>query len=854
MTNVYTSVDHVNTPQPPMSFRPVTDEDRKKFNGTREEFGAIHFLFDPDAVVRFLTALNPTTDRFTFQTFDDSKMRKAARLAVIRHGTLQEHWSELCQLNARGIGIFVCINETDGKGRETDNVKRVRALFVDLDKAGPLPMFHVPPHIICESSRDKHHGYWLVKDCPLDQFEALQKRLAAHYESDPKVHDLPRVLRVPGFFHAKIEKDGTWEDLPFRSRLIEVNSHPVYTVDEIMVGIPPIEEKPKSNDAGEQSTNSSKPWTEAEEQKLRSALAAIPTDEKILKEKFKDSHEVFYNIGRALERLGWGEKGFAIWRDWCAQNAEEFDEKGLLTFWESFGRTRDNSKKKITVGTVYWYAKQFGWKPPVPNSALEDFRAYMPSHLYIYMPTRELWPGSSVNARIPAIKLLDKNGEQRKDEAGNPATMKASVWLDKNRAVEQMTWAPGLPELIADRVVDQGGWIAKDGVTVFNLFRPPTVPLGDATKAEPWIEHVRRVYPDEAKHIIKYLAQRVQRPHEKINHGLVLGGAPGIGKDTLLEPVKHAVGPWNFVEVAPQQVLGRFNSFVKAVILRMSEARDLGEMNRFALYEHMKAYLAAPPDVLRCDEKNLREHSVFNVMGVIITSNRKDSFYLPADDRRHFVAWTEITKEEFSDSYWREIWGWYQAGGYSHVAAYLATLDLSAFDPKAPPPKTAAFWEIVEANRAPENPEFADAIDKLGNPDVVTVDMIREKAASHEFLDWIDDRRNARQIHHRMGECGYVVVRNTGRQDGCWKIKDKRQTVYAKAELSIHDRHKAAKDFVDKQQEEWRRGHEAIKQGKEREQREMQERREKYESQLRETQARRAWQAQQEQGDKDGGG
>jgi hypothetical protein len=102
----------------------------------------------------------------------------------------------------------------------------------------------------------------------------------------------------------------TWEDLPFRSRLIEVNSHPVYTVDEIMVGIPPIEEKPKSNDAGEQSTNSSKPWTEAEEQKLRSALAAIPTDEKILKEKFKDSHEVFYNIGRALERLGWGENGF----------------------------------------------------------------------------------------------------------------------------------------------------------------------------------------------------------------------------------------------------------------------------------------------------------------------------------------------------------------------------------------------------------------------------------------------------------------------------------------------------------------------------------------------------------------
>ena len=134
----------------------------------------------------------------------------------------------------------------------------------------------------------------------------------------------------------------------------------------------------------------------------------------------------------------------------------------------------------------------------------------------------------------------------------------------------------------------------------------------------------------------------MQRPHEKINHGLVLGGLQGIGKDTLLEPVKHAVGPWNFAEVSPQQMLGRFNGFVKSVVLRISEAKDMGEFDRFKFYAHMKAYIAAPPDVLRVDEKNLREHSVFNVCGVVMTTNHKtDGIYLPADDRRHFVAWSE---------------------------------------------------------------------------------------------------------------------------------------------------------------------------------------------------------------------
>ena len=80
----------------------------------------------------------------------------------------------------------------------------------------------------------------------------------------------------------------------------------------------------------------------------------------------------------------------------------------------------------------------------------------------------------------------------------------------------------------------------------------------------------------------------MQRPHEKINHALVLGGKQGIGKDTILEPVKYAVGPWNFNEVSPQQLLGRFNGFLKSVILRVSEARDLGEFDRFAFYDHMK--------------------------------------------------------------------------------------------------------------------------------------------------------------------------------------------------------------------------------------------------------------------------
>ena len=411
---------------------------------------------------------------------------------------------------------------------------------------------------------------------------------------------------------------------------------------------------------------------------------------------------------------------------------------------------------------------------------IDDFYAFMPMHSYIYAPTREMWPAASVNARVPP-----------------PAkNVPASKWLDQNRPVEQMTWAPGEPMLIKDRLISEGGWIPRNGVTCFNLYRPPTIKPGIASEAWPWLDHVTKVFNGDAAHIVKWLAHRVQRAADKINHALVLGGAQGIGKDTLLEPVKRAIGPWNFHEVSPQHMLGRFNGFVKSVILRVSEARDLGDVNRFQFYDHSKSYTAAPPDVLRVDEKHLREYSIPNCLGVIITTNHKtDGIYLPADDRRHFIAWSNLTKEQFEADYWIKLWRWYDSGGDRHAAAFLAELDLADFDPKAPPPKTQAFWEIVDASRAPEDAELADTIDMIGAPAALTLGQIAGRAAGG-FAEWLRDRKNARRIPHRLEACGYVAVRNDGAKDGLWKIDGRRQVIYAKAELSLRDRVRAAQNIV----------------------------------------------------------
>ena len=347
--------------------------------------------------------------------------------------------------------------------------------------------------------------------------------------------------------------------------------------------------------------------------------------------------------------------------------------------------------------------------------ALDDFYAYMPSHSYIFVPTREMWPASSVNSRLPAVPVLKEDGTPVVDENGKPKLVRPSVWLDKQRPVEQMTWVPGEPLTIDGKLIAEGGWVERPGVTTFNLYRPPVVREGNSANADRWVELVERVYPDDAEHIITFCAHRIQYPAVKINHGLILGGAPGIGKDTMLEPLKLGVGPWNFKEVSPQDIMSGYNDYMRSVVLRISEAHDLGDVNRYAFYDHTKTILATPPDVMRVNAKYMPQHYVLNVAGVIYTTNHRfDGVYLPADDRRTYVAWSEVTSAEFVKEFWTSLWGWYGAGGLEDVVAYLSEYDLSKFDPKAPPKKTAAFWQIVGVGAAPEEAELKDILDTLG--------------------------------------------------------------------------------------------------------------------------------------------
>jgi hypothetical protein len=159
---------------------------------------------DREEAHRFLRLLDPKARSFTFQTFEDKRPATKGELARVIHSPA---WATLLEMHACGAGVYVSVNATDGKGRKSENIKRIRAVWQEDDKGhgGPFPL---DPSLVIESSPNHFHRYWLVDNWPADEqgradFANVMERMVASYGSDKNAKDISRVLRLPGFLHRK---------------------------------------------------------------------------------------------------------------------------------------------------------------------------------------------------------------------------------------------------------------------------------------------------------------------------------------------------------------------------------------------------------------------------------------------------------------------------------------------------------------------------------------------------------------------------------------------------------------------------------------------------------------------------
>lgn len=466
-------------------------------------------------------------------------------------------------------------------------------------------------------------------------------------------------------------------------------------------------------------------------------------------------------LGREFERSDEAWQLYLEWAGkWEGQKGRGHDQNMHTCFYE---KSQESAENELSMGTIVKAAIDNGWVPTKGEVSLDQFVYDHESNGYIYRPSGAVWVAKSVDAACG-----DHN------EAG--ILLKASVWIQQHARVTTTTCTPAIKgDVLKGYDCREGALFESPGGAVYNRYRPPTIEREDASLAESFVAHVRKVMPREgdADQFLNYLAHRVQKPEEKPRFALLIVGDQGVGKDTSIDFCCPALGDWNVANISPTAVDGKYNDYATKTLVRINEAANSAEMSRWVFNERIKVLIAGNPDACVINPKYGRMYTVRLYCGVIITTNHlTGSVHIPADDRRFDViqcATLEemgLADETVRRDYFTNLWEWFKfKDGDKHVAALLHARDLSGFSAALGQRKTAAHTEIVQHGMIGDE-WLRDILDTMGNTPVLRTDWILERAVG--MGERKEDVRA--RIGHALNRMGYDVLPNPKYKDGRWKV------------------------------------------------------------------------------------
>lgn len=410
---------------------------------------------------------------------------------------------------------------------------------------------------------------------------------------------------------------------------------------------------------------------------------------------------------------------------------------------------------------------------------IEDFVYNMKDDRFYNIETLGSCSEKGVNSAIPKSQWESEIVPGR-DGTTRQVLIKPSASIariESGNVVEGVVWWPGKPRIIHDVFVnDDGVEMHAPRRRALNLFVPAQhqETRGDPAKAGLWIEHLQKLWPEDADLLLDYFAHTVQRPQEKINFALVLNGNSGIGKDMALLPVKFAIGGHNAKDVTPDNITSGFNGWAKCVLLVVNEARPSdSDFKATDFYERLKPMIAAPPDWLVRNGKYEKQEHVRNIMRVVITTNDSLALFVSEDDRRLYFAESKLPKGWASRDYFSRLSSFYKSGGYGHVYAYLLQRDVSKFDPKWVPAPNAAHKVVSASWNQPIHDPIVEVLDELAWPPVFFgSEILRCEVAAFDNKEEVRLLlRSSRKMAMRMNKLGYEQRSSPYKSNG-WKFSE----------------------------------------------------------------------------------
>lgn len=628
---------------------------------------------------RFLALLDPEAAHWNFIGFNDDKRDGAPQQPRIATGSLDECWDSLVSWNLDGYSVCVMINESKPRRFKKSDITRIRAVWREVDERG-APDLPLEPTMTVRTSAAKYkkHEYYVLDDgnsLSHAEAEAIQCDLASR-GGDTGSREIAHKLRVPGFFHQKLDPDKGLDGTPFHVHL-STESCLVYSKEELLeafgsnldstadapgTAIATIDGLPEGDDERRVS-----PW--------RNPLMVLRIKNYL---KYIDpdcSHEDWIMVGMAIHAQGLadgeGNRYFRLWHQWSRQSSSFVGIDDDKKRWKSFRRG------KVNIGSLINLAKKnIEYKDPAPYeylAAINDFCALMESGGKIKVVYNWNRPEHVlVLGRDDAAVLLTPHAwKNHEGKLVDPMR----VWIQSNtaRLVKGLRFMPDSPPgIVSDYVNTYQG----DG-------RSELVTSSSASCAL-YLEHVRENICAGRKEVFEWLldwiAHMIQFPGEKPSVAVVMRGREGVGKGVFMRAIRTLVGENNYAQfTSAEQLMNKFNAHIHENICVFADEVIWGgdKKHRGLLYS-----LISEPQVT-VERKFMSPLSMRSCVRLGIATNEFWAAPTTLDARRFLIL--DVLDDRKDDyKYFGEVIEQLEAGGYAKLYDILRERPIKKVLPPRP--------------------------------------------------------------------------------------------------------------------------------------------------------------------------
>lgn len=726
---------------------------------------------------RVLPAVGPFT-LFTGATGPDGKLIEQRHWNGLKtHADVER---EVQRLSMLPLNVFFAQGSYAGTNRKDPIAKRAFHLDLDgkdfpggvsqaiqefgvFLRATGLP----PPSIFVNSGRGVHVYWCLDRDLPIDQWKPVSIALKAKcdelgFKADPtSTADPARVLRAPGSLNRKGE-------MPIPCNVITDTGN-TYAVESIAKQL---QVAPTLLGAAAKlkalASNDDLVTKRDHEQKTADQVRDML--EYIVLPPFA-GRDLWITVLCSIQ--DWSDKsaeGFTIFHDWSSNQPGYVSEEDCWITWQSF-----DPGGGIGIGTLIKLARDGGWgePAPVPIAADVSLAEQMAAPVANAAPAvAQTGPAAVVATQQKISPLLvacshavHATGKPRfeHNDAVHWLANEFVMILDQEGLYYSLTERLSMAKVTIDdlltrymplnsngvptnasvlmrrygvvNIVNSQGFFpgqariyTEHGRSYVNLYTdPPAMIAPTAQEVAMFADLWDYVFPrDEDKpfgtYLLNFYAHIVQKPHIKITSApLMISREFGTGKTTTMWDIPKAlVGPDNSKLVSNKVLRSSFSDYITgSQFLHFDEVHINGKWDSDDTANSLKNLVTGTS--VEIHPKGLKPYNIPNRIFITATSNYEDAITLPSNDERRWgIYYLEPTRVMTADErklYFKNFHDWLTGPRGAGVLRFIfGQVDISQFNPHAPPPLTGSKLAMVEKSQGLEIQLLIDAAREQRGP------------------------------------------------------------------------------------------------------------------------------------------